>query len=185
MKNKELEADEQGYYYIHKWVSPPYPDFINWSDIPLEDYYCIYCIHRDAYLLDRSNYICLAKMCGIDTDGLGNDGSKGDLTKAFLYSTSCSLVGWRQYLMVHCTNKELLDKMEHEMYELTQYPIVDECHYGELEYHEVIEYGNVLSERDIKDIVEAVGVEYVEGRGIWEYPDDSGDIYERVRCWFE
>lgn len=183
MKNKELQPDEQGYYYIHRWVRPS--NFMNWSDIELEDYYNIYMIHRDSNLIEQSNFICLAKMCGIKCTATEADHNEGDLNKAFIFGSTCWARGWRSNLMVHHTQKELLDKMEHEAYELTQYSIVDDCHHGDLEYNAIIEYGETFTDSMIKDLLEEVGrsADYVEDKGLWEYPDEDGNIYERVRTY--
>lgn len=108
--------------------------------------------HRDSDILCDSNWdATVARLAKVDRpDFEDEDGNVGDTTEE---ESSCSLVGWRRYLLVRPGSTAEVEalKIQHE---LEAYPILDEDDFGSKEQDYCDERWDDMMARERYDMVE-------------------------------
>lgn len=88
------------------------------------DWVFAYMRHRESDTLARSNFDSFLKL-------LGGEGETVAIERA-----SCSLVGWREYIIVNPADSAKVEIVRKTLENLEGYPVVNEDHWSELEQSE-------------------------------------------------
>jgi hypothetical protein len=112
--------------------------------------------HRDSDTLDRSNFAVLLKQLG------------GESESVAVERANHWAVGWCEYLIIRPDNRKALRHAIHAHSAVTDYPILDESHWSELEYSE----GWELAEGELKGFTNWE-TEFSEAMQNYGYGDDE------------
>ena len=124
------------YEHISRYEVPSHYFGKHWHE-----YFTVYGIHRDSDALARSNFTCILRELGGESDTV-------IVTRASHWA-----VGWIDTIRVHQDDTARLQLADNIMGELEDYPVVDEDHFSELEYTEACDYWERSS---VADRVEAI-----------------------------
>lgn len=123
--NTKDTVDMQDEKYIPEnlelWSTPS-----NWFGTPWDGYYVFLGQHRDSDCLTRSNFQCALK-------------ALEKLSESETVQVVCEnhwAVGWVEWIAIHETDEEALRIADEIMGALSDYPILDESHYSEMEMEE-------------------------------------------------
>lgn len=115
---------------------------------------------RDSDALERSNFECMLKALGGETDTV------------MVIRESHWAVGWVEWIAVHQDDGKALHIADKIRVELDDYPVVDEEHYSELEQRDADDLWSVFS---VKDRLEHVR-KYRDQFDFHDYADLMGCI---------
>jgi len=141
---------------LERWVRAA-----NYCGDDFSDYYVVCGQHRDSNYMDQSNFIVATKRLGGEND-----------PEVIIASSSHWAVGWVENLMVHKDAEEKVMIATDIVNDIACYPILDEDHYDDMKYNEVIRLRDEIKQ----DIVEG-NAKYWEHYGITADSDDD-EIYE-------
>lgn len=163
---------------MEKWV---YPEDGYWGT-DYSEYYVVYMTHRDADIYVNVNYDYLvreleAKQRPDEECSYSDEGYLGDCLDEY---HSCSFVGWRKYLFIHESCKELLEKAEEILERLEDEMTLDEDDYYNRRYVSMIEYWKSISEEDRCELIREANDEV---RADYKWRKEFGD--ENPREFFE
>jgi len=144
------------------------------------DYYIVYGQHRDSDLVVRANWRTFMDVVetfenekiesDTDTDG-----------EWFIETTNAShwAVGWVEGLLVHKdAPQEMIEKFEGMVAALTDYPLLDDSLYYEMEHSEAGEYWDDMSEDQKMDFCEEE--EYDTDNATRPFSEIDDNLYERI-----
>jgi hypothetical protein len=156
---------------------------------PIGDY-CILSRHRDANIIDESNWrVALASSDAKPWDN-GDDNFE-DRPMVYHWRAGHCLVGWVEYLMVRAdADEDTLKRAGEIVCALDDYPILDEWDYSELEEEAIQEAWSNLDLRGRYEVIHYRDGERVsvDGKPIsifsirhdWPPSDDQGYIREQL-----
>jgi hypothetical protein len=90
-------------------------------------------------------------------------------------------VGWVEWIAIHESDSQALEKANEIMRRLDGYPVVNEDHWSELEWNEACEYWERLSVRDRAEYCQRAGLSIFAARRDYMPSDDSGMLMELLR----
>lgn len=146
---------------LEKWTRPDSYMGAEWPE-----YFVFLGQHRDSDSLSRSNFIC----------GLEKIGGESD-TVHIVHERHWA-VGWVEWIAIHESDSQALEKANEIMRRLDGYPVVNEDHWSELEWNEACEYWERLSVRDRAEYCQRAGVSIFAARRDYMPSDDSGMLME-------
>ena len=109
--------------YLKRWSLPDSYAGAEWPD-----WYVVIGQHRDSDALTRSNFICMLKALG------------GESETVKIIRESHWAVGWVEWIGVHKDDHKALEIADDITHRLEGYPVVDEDHWSELEWNEAHDY---------------------------------------------
>jgi hypothetical protein len=149
---------------LEKWTRPDSYMGAEWPE-----YFVFLGQHRDSDSLSRSNFIC----------GLEKIGGESDTVH--IVHESHWAVGWVEWIAIHESDSQALEKANEIMRRLDGYPVVNEDHWSELEWNEACEYWERLSVRDRAEYCQRAGLSIFAARRDYMPSDDSGMLMELLR----
>jgi len=105
--------------------------------------------HRESDALTRSNFTCALRAIG---------------GEAQVVRERHWAVGWVEWIAIHQDDTETLARASAIAERLADYPVLDEDHFGELEYSEACDYWASMSVRERVSIARAQGVSIFAAR---------------------
>ena len=122
--------------------------------------------HRDSDALSRSNFICMLKALGGESD-----------TVQVVHEGHWA-VGWVEWIAIHESDETALRKADEIMAALEDYPVIDEMHWSELENEEAQEvWTQCFNDKERLDYIK-------RNRDQFDFLD-YGDLIANVRGkWF-
>ena len=107
---------------IQRWETPKHYAGAEWPE-----YYVGLGKHRDSGPLERSNFDCFLKALG------------GESETVHIVREGHWAVGWVEWIAIHETNTAALTEADEMLCALSDYPVLDDMHYSELETDEANE----------------------------------------------
>jgi hypothetical protein len=96
---------------------------------------------RDSDALERSNFACMLKALGGESDTV------------IVVREGHWAVGWVEWIAIHQDDGRALRIADDIKAALEDYPVVDEDHFSDLEYNEMLDHWESLSTRDRADYI--------------------------------
>ena len=131
-----------------------------------DGYYVFLAQHRDSDTLTRSNFIC----------GLNAIGGKSD-TVHVVHERHWA-VGWIEWIAIHQDDAVALEKADSIAAALTNYPVVSDDHWSELEYTEAADYWARMHVRDRVEYCARADISIFAARRDYLPPNDTGRLLE-------
>jgi hypothetical protein len=147
---------------IKRWTLPDSYCGATW-----EDYFVFLGQSRDSSTLERSNFECGLEALGGECEGV------------IVVRENHWAVGWVEWIAIHKDNSEALEAADEMLCALSDYPILNESHFSELELSEAENYWQQLPIRYRVELCQEAGVSVFAARHDWLPSEDSGYIYER------
>lgn len=136
------------------------------------DYYPFLGQSRDSDALERSNFARGLELIGGESDTV------------LVIRDSHWAVGWVETIYIHKSDEQALRKADEIKAQLADYPVVDESHYSDLEWSEVVEYWERSSVRDRLEAIHlsraSVSI-FAARRADFPQGDDNGALYDYLR----
>lgn len=118
--------------HLNRWTLPKCYAGAEWPE-----YYSSGCGRsRDSSSLERSNFECMLKALGGESDTV------------IVVQESHWAVGWVEWIAIHKSDDKALAIADEIKAGLEDYPVVDESHWSELEWTEAADFWESLSPRD-------------------------------------
>lgn len=149
--------------HLKRWTMPESYFGEAWPD-----YFVFLSQHRDSDSLTRSNFIC-----GLEALG-------GESETVLLVRERHWAVGWVEWIAIHATDTEALDKAEAMLKKIKGYPVLDEDHFSQLEWDEAQAYWESLPLSERVDLCREHEISIFAARHPWIPQDDSGGLFERL-----
>ena len=134
---------------LNRWTHPD-----NYAGAEWPEYYSSGCgQHRDSDALSRSNFICMLRALGGESDTVR------------VIREGHWAVGWVEWIAIHESDSSALETADEIAATLQDYPVVDDSHFSEMEDEEAQQvWTNCFSDSD--------RLEYVRGhRSQFEFRD--------------
>lgn len=147
---------------IKRWELPDSYWGAEWKE-----YFVFLGQHRDSDALSRSNF-----ECGLEALG-------GESETIIVVRERHWAVGWVEWIAIHQDNIEALEAADEMLCAISDYPILNESHFSELELSEAENYWQQLPLRYRVELCQEAGVSVFAARHDWLPSEDSGYIYER------
>ncbi len=113
---------------LQLWKLPEYYFGESWPD-----YYVFLSQHRDSDSLTRSNFDCALRDLGGESDTV------------IIVREGHWAVGWIEWIAIHESDDKALQIADGIVAALSDYPVLDESHWSELEWTEASEYWERIS----------------------------------------
>jgi hypothetical protein len=149
---------------LERWTLPDSYGGEHWPE-----YFVFLAQHRDSDALARSNFICGLKAIG------------GESETVHIVRERHWAVGWVEWIAIHQDDAAALEKADSVAAALTDYPVVSDDHWSELEYTEAADYWERMSIRDRIDYCARAGISIFAARRDYLPPDDTGALLELLR----
>jgi len=149
---------------IERWVLPESYGGAHWPD-----YFVFLGQHRDSDALARSNF----------EQGLAALGGESDTV--LVISERHWAVGWVEWIAIHESDITALIEADAMLCALSDYPVLSDDHFGELEYNEISERWTGMSVRDRMELCAEHGLSIFAARRDYLPQDDSGSLQESLR----
>jgi hypothetical protein len=149
---------------ITRWVLPDSYGGAQWPD-----YFVFLGQNRDSDALARSNFTC----------GLAALGGESDTV--LVVRERHWAVGWIEWIAIHESDTAALIEADSMLCALSDYPVLSDDHFGELEYTEAQDYWAGLRLRDRMELCAEHGLSIFAARRDYLPPDDSGSLQESLR----
>lgn len=146
--------------YLKLWTMPDSYYGEQWPE-----WYVVIGQHRDSDSLTRSNFTCMLRELGGETETVK------------VIRESHWAVGWIEWIGVHKDDTKALEIADRITHELEGYPVVDEDHWSQLEWDEAHEYWASMSLRERIDWCRDYGCSIFSARLNQPIPDA---IYEAI-----
>lgn len=156
--------------HLERWQRPK--SFAAWVD---DWFYSEKCFpflgqNRDSDALTRSNFTVALKALGGESDTVK------------VICESHWAVGHIEWIAIHESDHAALEKADGMTAALSEYPILCEDHFSELEYSEACDmWENVISLSERVDLCRKAGVSIFAARRDYMPSDDSGYILDMLR----
>lgn len=147
---------------IKRWTLPDSYGGATW-----EDYFVFLGQSRDSSALERSNFECGLEALGGEREGV------------IVVREGHWAVGWVEWIAIHQDNSEALEAADEMLCALSDYPVLNESHFSELELSEAENYWQQLPLRYRVELCQEAGVSVFAARHDWLPSTDDGYIYER------
>lgn len=149
--------------YMRRWVNPEAYFGEQWPE-----YYVFLSQHRESDTLTRSNFTC-----GLEAIG-------GESDTVVVVHERHALVGWVEWIGIHCTDDDALEAADTVLKRLDAYPVVNEDHWSDLEWEEAQEAWKNLDIRGRIELCASAGVSIFAARRDWIPEEDTGYIKEQL-----
>lgn len=147
---------------IKRWTLPDSYAGAHWPD-----YFVFVAQHRDSDALTRSNF-----ECGLEALG-------GESETIIVVRERHWAVGWVEWIAIHESDTEALEAADDMLCSLSDYPVLNESHFSELENEEAENYWEQLPLRYRVEMCQEAGISVFAARHDYIPRDDSGYIFER------
>lgn len=147
---------------IKRWTLPDSYCGAHW-----DEWFIFIGQNRDSSALDRSNFECALKALGGESDTI-------QVVRERHWA-----VGWVEWIAIHELDEKALIEADEMLCALSDYPILDESHFSELEWSEAESYWASLRLSERVELCQEAGVSVFAARHDWLPSSDSGYIYER------
>ena len=155
------------YQAIEKWERPE--NFAAWTDgAPYDgEWYVFLGRNRESSTLDQSNF-----QRGLELIG-GQSGT------VMVVRESHWAVGWVEWIAVHKSDHAALAEADEILCALSEYPVVDEMHYSELENETIAEYWEREPIRDRLELCRDAGYPLMGAR----HDAPPQPVFDHIRDW--
>lgn len=147
---------------IQRWTLPDSYMGAEWPE-----YFVFLGRSRDSSALERSNFECGLKALGGESDSV------------LVVRERHWAVGWVEWIAIHEDNAEAILAADEILSALSDYPVLDESHFSELEWAEAENYWQQLPIRYRVELCAEAGVSIFAARRDYIPSEDSGYIFER------
>lgn len=147
---------------LKRWTMPDSYAGAEWPE-----YFVFLGQSRDSDTLTRSNFEC------------GLEALEGESDTVIVVRESHWAVGWVEWIAIHESDVRSIIRAEGMLCALSDYPVLDESHFSELEWTEAQNYWESLSIRDRIELCAEAEISIFAARRDFIPPEDSGFIYER------
>lgn len=147
---------------IKRWTLPDSYAGAEWPE-----YFVFLGQHRDSDALTRSNF-----ECGLEA--LGGESETVKVVREGHWA-----VGWVEWIAIHESDTEALEAADEILCALSDYPVLNEFHFSELENEEAENYWQQLPLRYRVELCQEAGISVFAARHDYIPMEDSGFIYER------
>ena len=147
---------------IKRWELPDSYFGAEWPE-----YFVFLCQNRDSSALERSNF-----ECGLEA--LGGESETVQVVRERHWA-----VGWVEWIAIHESDTEALDAADEMLCAISDYPVLDESHFSELENEEAENYWQQMPIKYRVELCQEAGVSVFSARHDYIPRDDSGYIFER------
>lgn len=132
-------------------------------------YYVFLSQHRDSDSLTRSNFLC-----GLEAIG-------GESETVQVVREGHWAVGWVEWIAIHQDDERALEAADEVARRLEGYPVVNEDHWGQMEWEEAQDYWASLPLSERVDMCRDAGLSIFAARHPYIPQDDNGYIFESLR----
>ena len=147
---------------LKRWTIPDSYMGAEWPE-----YFVFLGQHRDSDALTRSNFECGLRELG------------GESETVIVVRERHWAVGWVEWIAIHESDERALKIADEISCGLSDYPVLDESHFSELEWTEAQNYWESLSIRDRIELCAEAEISIFAARRDFIPSEDSGFIYER------
>jgi len=148
---------------LTRWTMPDSYFGAEWPE-----YFVFLSQSRDADALTRSNF-----ECGLESLG-------GESETVIVVREGHWAVGWIEWIAIHESDADAILKAEDMLCALSDYPVLNESHFSELEHSEA---ENTWQKMPIKyrvELCQDAGISVFAARHDWIPQCDNGFIYESL-----
>jgi hypothetical protein len=124
--------------------------------------------HRDSDALSRSNFECGLRVLG------------GESESVIVVREGHWAVGWVEWIAIHESNVEAILAADEMSCALSDYPVLDESHFSELEWDEAQTQWEMMPLKYRVELCAEAEVSIFAARRDSIPSEDSGFIYERL-----
>lgn len=147
---------------IKRWTLPD-----SYAGAEWHEYFVFLAQHRDSDAFTRSNFTC-----GLEALG-------GESETVIVVRERHWAVGWVEWIAIHESDTEALEAADEMLCSISDYPVLNESHFSELENEEAEHYWQSLPLRYRVELCQEAGVCVFAARHDYIPREDSGFIYER------
>jgi hypothetical protein len=150
---------------LRRWSLPDSYMGASWPE-----YFVFLAQHRDSDTLTRSNFLA----------GLAAIGGESDTVQ--IIREGHWAVGWLEWIAIHESDAKALREADEIAGALTDYPVVSDEHFSELEWSEACEYWERLSVRERAEFIRdsRCGASVFAARRDELPQDDNGALQQRL-----
>jgi hypothetical protein len=149
---------------LKRWVLPS-----NYGGAHWDGFFVFLGQHRDSDSVTRSNFISGLKLLG------------GDSCTVEVVRENHWAVGWVEWIAIHESDAVALEAADEIAAALTDYPVVSDEHFSELEWTEACDYWENMSVRDRIHYCARAKMSIFAARRDWMPVDDNGNLQELLR----
>jgi hypothetical protein len=150
--------------HLKLWKRPSYYIGESWPE-----YYVFLGQNRDSSTLERSNFTCALEAIG------------GESETVTVVREGHWAVGWIEWIAIHQDDSKALEIADEIVAALSDYPVVNESHWSELEFNEVCDYWANMSVAERVGYLRKFDMSIFAARRS-ELPEDpSGYLYDYLR----
>lgn len=147
--------------HLKRWKRPQYYMGPDWPEM-----FVFLTRHRDSDALGRSNFV-------VALDTLG-----GESETVQVIRDSHWACGWVEWIAINESDADALAKAQRMCERLENYPVLDEMHFGQLEWDEASDWWARMSVCDRLEILQRFGLNVFGARHEWIPQDDSGELFQ-------
>lgn len=148
---------------LTRWTLPDSYYGAEWSE-----YFVFLSQSRDSDVLTRSNF-----ECGLNA--LGGESETVQVVREKHWA-----VGWVEWIAIHESDTESLQKADEMLCALSDYPVLDESHFSELEHSEAETQWQQMPIKWRVELCQEAGISVFSARHDWIPQCDNGYIYESL-----
>ena len=148
---------------LTRWTLPDSYYGAEWPE-----YFVFLSQSRDSDALTRSNF-----ECGLNA--LGGESETVQVVRERHWA-----VGWVEWIAIHESDTESLQKADEMLCALSDYPVLDESHFSELEHSEAESQWQQMPIKWRVELCQEAGISVFSARHDWIPQCDNGYIYESL-----
>ena len=148
---------------LTRWTMPDSYFGATWPD-----YFVFLSQTRDSDALTRSNFECGLEALGGESDTI------------HVVREKHWAVGWVEWIAIHEADAEAILKADEMLCALSDYPVLNESHFGELEYSEAENHWQQMPIKYRVELCQDAGISIFSARHDYIPQQDNGFIYERL-----
>lgn len=147
---------------LNRWTLPDSYVGAEWPE-----YFVFLSQARDSDALSRSNFECGLRALG------------GESESVVVVRERHWAVGWVEWIAIHESDVTAILSADEIACALSDYPVLDESHFSELEWTEAEQYWESLQLSERVELCAEAGISIFAARRNYIPSDDSGFIFER------
>lgn len=151
------------FHAITRWSRPDSYFGAEWPE-----YFVFLSQTRDSDALTRSNFECGLRALG------------GESETVHIVREGHWAVGWIEWVAIHESDIENLKKADEMLCCLSDYPVLNESHFSELEYTEAENYWQQMPIKYRVELCQKAGISVFSARHDYIPQCDNGYIYESL-----
>ena len=148
---------------LTRWTLPDSYYGAEWPE-----YFVFLSQSRDSDALTRSNF-----ECGLNA--LGGESETVQVVRERHWA-----VGWVEWIAIHESDTESLQRADEMLCALSDYPVLDESHFSELEHSEAESQWQQMPIKWRVELCQEAGISVFSARHDWIPQCDNGYIYESL-----